>query len=64
MTTLEMWLRSQGGDRTYAGGFIAHWVQRILFHEAPSWVFTLAYSLFGLAVLAAWWYFPPQRTRR
>ena len=63
-TTLEMWLRSQAGDRAYGGSFVEHWVQRILFHEAPSWVFTLVYSLFGLAVLAAWWYFPPQRNRR
>ena len=64
LTTLEMWLRGQGGGSTYAGGFIEHWVHRVLFWEAPSWVFTLAYSLFGLAVLAAWWYFPPQRRRR
>ncbi|MCC2632190.1 MAG: hypothetical protein K0S48_76 [Ramlibacter sp.] len=64
LTTLEMWLRAQAGDGTYGGGFIEHWVHRVLFWEAPSWVFTLAYSLFGLAVLAAWWYFPPQRRRR
>lgn len=64
LTTLEMWLRAQAGDGTYGGGFIEHWVHRILFWQAPSWVFTLAYSLFGLAVLAAWWYFPPQRRRR
>ena len=64
LTTLEMWLRAQAGDGTYGGGFIEHWVHRVLFWQAPSWVFTLAYSLFGLAVLAAWWYFPPQRRRR
>lgn len=64
LTTLEMWLRAQAGDGTYGGGFIEHWVHRVLFWQAPSSVFTLAYSLFGLAVLAAWWYFPPQRRRR
>jgi hypothetical protein len=64
LTTLEMWLRAQGGGSTYAGGFIEHWVHRVLFWEAAPWVFTLAYSLFGLAVLAAWWYFPPQRRPR
>ena len=64
LTTLEMWLRAQGGDSIYAGGFIQHWVHRVLFWEAPAWAFTLAYSVFGLAVLAAWWYFPPQRRPR
>ena len=63
LTTLELWLRARAGDRTHGGGFVEHWVQRVLFYEAPSWVFTLAYSLFGLAVVAAWWYFPPQRKR-
>ncbi|MEJ5990037.1 DUF2784 domain-containing protein [Ramlibacter sp. PS3R-8] len=63
LTTLEMWLRAQAGQGGYAGGFIEHWVHRVLFWEAPAWVFTLAYSLFGLAVVAAWWYFPPQRQR-
>jgi hypothetical protein len=64
LTTLEMWLRAQGGGRTYAGGFIEHWVHHVLFWQASPWVFTLAYSVFGVAVLAAWWYFPPQRLRR
>jgi polyferredoxin len=64
LTTLERWLRAQASDRTYGGSFIEHWVQRILFYQAPSWMFTLAYSLFGLAVLAAWWYFPPQRKHK
>ncbi|MCC2676096.1 MAG: hypothetical protein K0R58_3043 [Ramlibacter sp.] len=64
LTTLEMWLRAQAGQGTYGAGFIEHWVQRLLFYEASPWVFTAAYSLFGLAVLAAWWYFPPQRRRR
>lgn len=64
LTTLEMWLRAQAGERTYGAGFIEHWVQRLLFHEASPWVFTAAYTLFGLAVLGAWWYFPPQRRPR
>jgi hypothetical protein len=34
------------------------------FYDAPAWVFTFAYSLFALAVVATWWYFPPKRNRR
>jgi hypothetical protein len=40
--------------------FIEHWLQRILYYEAPAWVFTLGYTLFGLVVVATWWYFPPR----
>jgi hypothetical protein len=40
-------------------------VQRLLFYEAPAWVFVLGYSLFASLVAAAWWIFPPQpRGRR
>ena len=63
LTTLEMWLRAKARATTYGGSFVEHWVQRLLYYEAPPWVFTLAYSAFGLAVLAAWWCFPP-RSRR
>lgn len=64
LTSLEAWLRLQARASTYAGSFIEHWVHRLLFYDAPSWVFTLAYSLFGLAVAAAWWRFPPTFKRR
>ena len=63
LTTLEMWLRARGGAATYAGSFIEHWLQALLYWEGPPWAFAAAYSLFGLAVLAAWWYFPPRKTR-
>ncbi len=59
LTNLEMWLRAEARATTYSGSFIEHWIQRILYYEAPSWVFALGYSLFGLLILATWWYFPP-----
>lgn len=61
LTVWEAWLRQQTGNAGYATGFIEHWVQRALFYEAPSWVFTLAYSLFGALVAWTWWRFPPRR---
>jgi hypothetical protein len=64
LTSLEMWLRAKAGETTYAGSFVEHWLQRILYYEAPAWVFTVAYSLFGLVVAATWWYFPPRFKRR
>lgn len=59
LTTLEMWLRVQAGQENYSGSFIGHWLQRLLYWDAPGWVFTLAYSVFALAVVAAWWRYPP-----
>jgi polyferredoxin len=50
LTTLESWLRALAGSAPYNAGFIEHWVQRILFYEAPAWVFVTAYTLFGLLV--------------
>ena len=61
LTTLEMALRARAGQAVYGGGFIAHWLSRLLYYEAPAWAFTLAYSVFGAAVLLAWWRFPPRR---
>ena len=58
LTTLEMWLRRRADETTYGGSFVEHWLQALLFWQAPAWVFTAAYSLFGLAVLAAWWRWP------
>lgn len=60
LTSLEVWLRVQARATTYTGSFIEHWLQRILYWQAPEWVFTAVYTLFGLAVAATWWYFPPR----
>jgi polyferredoxin len=59
LTSLEMWLRANAGEASYSESFIEHWLQRLLYYEAPTWVFTLGYSLFGLLVAATWWCFPP-----
>lgn len=63
LTTLEMWARAQARTPGYEGSFIQYWLQRLLYYTAPDWVFTLAYTLFGLAVAAAWWHFPPRPNR-
>ncbi|ANM31995.1 membrane protein [Acidobacteria bacterium Mor1] len=60
LTILEMSLRDRAGDATYAGSFIAHWFDRLLFYQAPQWVFTLCYTLFGAAVLASWIWVRPR----
>ncbi|MBK8065286.1 MAG: DUF2784 domain-containing protein [Betaproteobacteria bacterium] len=64
LTVLENWLRTRARVSAYAGSFIEHWVQRLLYYEAPAWVFTLAYTVFALLVAAAWRIFPPHAGRR
>jgi hypothetical protein len=64
LTTLEMWLRARAGATSYSGGFVEYWLERLLYYDAPPWVFTLGYSLFGMLVAATWWYFPPASRRR
>jgi len=59
LTTLEMALRMAAGERTYAGSFIAHWLGRLLYYQAPPWVFALVYTAFGALVAGAWWLVPP-----
>lgn len=61
LTILENWLRVQAGQVGPGDGFIEYWFSRILFYQAPTEVFTLAYTLFGLAVAWTWWKFPPRR---
>ena len=64
LTTLEAWLRSKADQASYSGSFIEHWLTQLLFFDAPAWVFTLAYSVFGILVVLTWWKFPPKRQRR
>ena len=63
LTRLESWLRAKSGVAPYVETFIAHWTRRLLFYDAPLWMFTLLYTAFGLLVAIAWWKFPPARRR-
>jgi hypothetical protein len=64
LTVWERQLRQGAGQVTYAGDFIAYWTHRLLFFDLAPWVFTVAHSAFGLAVLAAFIIAPPRpRTR-
>jgi polyferredoxin len=60
LTTWENALRQRAGQATYGGGFIANILHDAMFFEAEPWVFTLAYLLFGLAVVLALVLAPPR----
>ena len=54
LTRLEMYLRDKAGDTTYAGSFVSHWLEAILYYRAPAWVFAVAYTLFAIVVVMSW----------
>ena len=56
-----MALRTRAGDVAYSGTFISHWLESILYYQAPPWVFALAYTIFGLIVVASWFLVRPRR---
>ena len=54
LTIWEMALREKAGDVTYSGAFIAHWLDSLLYYQAPPWAFALAYTAFGALVVVSW----------
>ena len=60
LTSLEMSLRERAGAATYSSPFIAHWLQKLLYYDAPAGVFVVGYTVFGLAVAGSWWCFRPR----
>lgn len=50
----------RGGTRP--DSFIGRWVYRLLYYEAPEWVFTAAYLAWAGATLATLWRVPPRRS--
>jgi hypothetical protein len=64
LTALEEALRRDHGGMTYGEpGFIAHWLWWFVYWRAPPWVFTLAYTLFALLVVASFRGYPPRGWR-
>ena len=61
LTVLEDWLRNGSVGSLGAQGFIQRWVSRLLYYDVSTWVFTLAYVVFALAVLLTWRLVPPRR---
>jgi hypothetical protein len=54
LTTWENTLRRQAGSAVYNESFIQHWLHRLLFFDAPFWVFTTIYIIFAAVVLLIW----------
>ena len=60
LTIWEMDLRSKAGKAHYEGSFIMHWLNELLYYQAPQWVFVLVYTVFGGLVLGSWFWVRPR----
>jgi hypothetical protein len=61
LTLWEQALRERAGQAAYQESFIEHWLSRLLYWEAPWWVFEAAYTSFAVLVAVAWWWVRPRR---
>ncbi|MBM3565373.1 MAG: DUF2784 domain-containing protein [Alphaproteobacteria bacterium] len=61
LTLWENRLRQMARQDGVGESFIAHWLERLLYWRFPSWVFLVAYTLFGLLVLITFLRYPPRR---
>ena len=60
LTIWEMALRERAGDAVYGGSFIANWLDKLLYYQAPAWVFVVCYTLFAALVVVAWFRVRPR----
>lgn len=63
LTVLELHLRGGEAGWTQGQSFIGYWLSKLLYYQAPAWVFTTAYTLFGSLVLLCYFGYPPRRGR-
>lgn len=61
LTIWESKLRYMAAEHMYQGSFVEHWVGRLIYYDAPQWVFIVVYSLFGALVLITWVWVRPQK---
>ncbi len=59
LTSWEMSIRSRASDAVYSGSFISHWLETILYYQAPAWVFVVCYSAFWVVVVVSWFWVRP-----
>ena len=60
LTIWEHQLRTLSQQATYRGGFLPNLLHNAMFFDAEPWVFTMGYTVFGLAVLLAFILVPPR----
>jgi hypothetical protein len=60
LTRIENALRLRAGEPSYAADFIGYWLDRLIFYDAPAWIFVLLYFGCIALVVVSWWRWPPR----
>jgi hypothetical protein len=61
LTTLENYFLNASGTSGYERSFIGNLASKILFYDAPEWVFAVIYFGFAIMVIFYYFRFPPKR---
>ena len=64
LTTLENYFLRASGAKGYSRSFIGNFVSKILFYEAPEWIFAIIYVALAILVVLYFILFPPFRKRK
>jgi Protein of Unknown function (DUF2784) len=59
LTWFEHALLVASGAAGYERSFIGHLLYQLLYYDAPTWLFTIAYTVLTLTVVAFYHYLPP-----
>jgi hypothetical protein len=60
LTVLENALRATAGQARYPGDFVGYWAHRLIFYDAPPWMFTALYAGLTILIAAGFWLVPPR----
>ena len=63
LTVLENYFRKQADDSIHTSGFIGYWINRLIYYNAPEWLFITLYSLFFIVVALTYLGYPPRRAK-
>ena len=64
LTWLENVFLTASGADGYERSFVGHLLYRLLYYDAPAWVFTAAYVTLALVIVTLFYWAPPVRKLR
>src|SRR3954471_1604567 len=59
LTAWEAQLRERAGETVQQGTFVGHLLHKLIFYDAPDWLFNVSYVLFAALVALTFWLAPP-----